>query len=134
MDVYKWAVKLGPLVPGELLLDAFELAREIRRLDMEAAPYDLGMLLSSGDDRYADPVGNAVSAVAAGADLVVMVVRSDYDTAGQLADGIAGAVDAGIIPETRLREAAQRVLALRLELSGRSVLLPTDVSTRRTTA
>jgi hypothetical protein len=41
MDVYRWAVKLGPLVPGELLLDAFELARDIRRLDMEAAPYDL---------------------------------------------------------------------------------------------
>ncbi|WP_230379326.1 3-methyladenine DNA glycosylase [Microbacterium sp. ZXX196] len=41
MDVYKWAVKLGPLVPGNLLLDAFELARDIRQLDMEAAPYDL---------------------------------------------------------------------------------------------
>ena len=41
MDVYKWAVKLGPLVPGELLLDAFELARDIRLLDMQAAPYDL---------------------------------------------------------------------------------------------
>ncbi|GGH48055.1 3-methyladenine DNA glycosylase [Microbacterium album] len=41
MDVYKWAIKLGPLVPGDLLLDAFELARDIRRLDMEAAPYDL---------------------------------------------------------------------------------------------
>lgn len=41
MDVYKWAMKLGPLVPGELLLDAFELARDIRVLDMEAAPYDL---------------------------------------------------------------------------------------------
>ena len=41
MDVYKWAVKLGPLVPGELLLDAFELARDIRMLDMQAAPYDL---------------------------------------------------------------------------------------------
>ncbi|MGM1016170.1 MAG: 3-methyladenine DNA glycosylase [Actinomycetota bacterium] len=41
MDVYKWAVKLGPLVPGDLLLDAFELARDIRLLDMEAAPYDL---------------------------------------------------------------------------------------------
>ncbi|MER7795947.1 3-methyladenine DNA glycosylase [Microbacterium sp. NPDC096154] len=41
MDVYKWAMKLGPLVPGHLLLDAFELARDIRRLDMEAAPYDL---------------------------------------------------------------------------------------------
>ncbi|WP_174150317.1 3-methyladenine DNA glycosylase [Microbacterium halophytorum] len=41
MDVYKWAIKLGPLVPGELLLDCFELAADIRCLDMEAAPYDL---------------------------------------------------------------------------------------------
>lgn len=41
MDLYKWATKLGPLVPGELLLDSFELARDIRLLDMEAAPYDL---------------------------------------------------------------------------------------------
>lgn len=41
MDLYKWAIKLGPLVPGELMLDAFELARDIRLLDMEAAPYDL---------------------------------------------------------------------------------------------
>lgn len=41
MDVYKWAMKLGPLVPGELLLDAFELARDIRMLDMQASPYDM---------------------------------------------------------------------------------------------
>lgn len=41
MDVYKWATKLGPLIPGELLLDAFELARDIRILDMRASPYDL---------------------------------------------------------------------------------------------
>ncbi|MGZ0710744.1 3-methyladenine DNA glycosylase (plasmid) [Coraliomargarita sp. W4R53] len=41
MDLYKWAVKLGPLVPGELLLDTFELARDIRVLDMRASPYDL---------------------------------------------------------------------------------------------
>jgi hypothetical protein len=41
MDLYKWSVKLGPLVPGELLLDAFELARDIRILDMRASPYDL---------------------------------------------------------------------------------------------
>ncbi|MDM7832436.1 3-methyladenine DNA glycosylase [Cellulomonas sp. MW9] len=40
MDCYKWATKLGPLVPGELLLDCFELAREIRRTDMAASPYD----------------------------------------------------------------------------------------------
>ncbi|MGC5170002.1 3-methyladenine DNA glycosylase [Microbacterium sp. DT81.1] len=41
MDVYKWAVKLGPLVSGEVLLDAFELARDIRLLDMQASPYDM---------------------------------------------------------------------------------------------
>ncbi|WP_337457907.1 3-methyladenine DNA glycosylase [Microbacterium sp. KHB019] len=41
MDLYKWAMKLGPLIPGDLLLDAFELAGDIRLLDMEAAPYDL---------------------------------------------------------------------------------------------
>lgn len=41
MDVYKWAIKLGPLVPGELLLDCFELARDIRWLDMQASPYDV---------------------------------------------------------------------------------------------
>lgn len=40
MDLYKWALKLGPLVPGELLLDCFELAAQARRLDMEASPYD----------------------------------------------------------------------------------------------
>ncbi|WP_405372809.1 MULTISPECIES: 3-methyladenine DNA glycosylase [unclassified Microbacterium] len=41
MDLYKWAVKLGPLVPGDLMLDAFDLARDIRELDMRASPYDL---------------------------------------------------------------------------------------------
>lgn len=40
MDLYKWASKLGPLVPGELWLDTFELARDARVLDMEASPYD----------------------------------------------------------------------------------------------
>ncbi|WP_426716654.1 3-methyladenine DNA glycosylase [Corynebacterium auriscanis] len=41
MDVYKWATKLGPLVPGDLWLDTFELACDVRQLDMEASPYDL---------------------------------------------------------------------------------------------
>lgn len=40
MDLYKWATKLGPLVPGELWLDTFELARANRELDMQASPYD----------------------------------------------------------------------------------------------
>lgn len=41
MDVYKWAGKLGPIVPGELMLDCFELARDIREVDMRASPYDV---------------------------------------------------------------------------------------------
>ncbi|WP_345803390.1 3-methyladenine DNA glycosylase [Microbacterium sp. AZCO] len=44
MDLYKWAMKLGPLVPGDLLLDTFALARDIRVLDMQASPYDLADL------------------------------------------------------------------------------------------
>jgi hypothetical protein len=44
MDVYKWATKLGPIVPGEVLLDAFELARDIRYVDMQASPYDVSSL------------------------------------------------------------------------------------------
>jgi hypothetical protein len=41
MDLYKWAVKLGPLVPGDVLLDTFALALDVRTLDMQASPYDL---------------------------------------------------------------------------------------------
>jgi hypothetical protein len=41
MDLYKWAYKLSPATPGELLADCFELAVAIRELDMRASPYDL---------------------------------------------------------------------------------------------
>lgn len=44
MDVYKWAYKLTPVVPSDLVMDCFDLAREIRLLDMRAAPYDLRAL------------------------------------------------------------------------------------------
>lgn len=44
MDLFKWAAKMGPLVPGELFLDCFELACDIRLLDMEASPYDCRVL------------------------------------------------------------------------------------------
>ena len=41
MDLYKWAMKLSPLVPSALVLDCFEHARATRVLDMEASPYDV---------------------------------------------------------------------------------------------
>jgi hypothetical protein len=44
MDLYKHAFRLTPLVPSELVADCFELARDIRVLDMRASPYDLSEL------------------------------------------------------------------------------------------
>ncbi len=41
MDLYKWAFKLAPWCPSDLIADTFELARDIRELDMRASPYDL---------------------------------------------------------------------------------------------
>ncbi|UFN45800.1 3-methyladenine DNA glycosylase [Nocardioides okcheonensis] len=44
MDLYKHAFRLTPMVPSELVADCFELARDIRVLDMRASPYDLADL------------------------------------------------------------------------------------------
>lgn len=41
MDLYKWAYKLTPAVPSDLVMDCFELAWDIRTMDMQASPYDL---------------------------------------------------------------------------------------------
>ncbi|HRE82735.1 MAG TPA: 3-methyladenine DNA glycosylase [Opitutaceae bacterium] len=41
MDLYKWACKLAPYTPSELLAECFELACDIRAVDMRASPYDL---------------------------------------------------------------------------------------------
>lgn len=40
MDLYKHAFRLTPLIPSELVADAFALAWDVRILDMRAAPYD----------------------------------------------------------------------------------------------
>lgn len=39
MDLYKWAYKIYPWLPSELLVDTFLLAYEARQLDMRASPY-----------------------------------------------------------------------------------------------
>ena len=44
MDLYKWAFKLAPFTPSELVADCFALARAIREVDMRASPYDLAKL------------------------------------------------------------------------------------------
>jgi hypothetical protein len=44
MDLYRWAYKLAPAIPSALTMDCFDLAHEIREMDMRAAPYDLRAL------------------------------------------------------------------------------------------
>jgi hypothetical protein len=41
MDLFKWCMKLQPLVPSSLTAKTFNLACEARDVDMRASPYDL---------------------------------------------------------------------------------------------
>jgi hypothetical protein len=41
MDLYRFAYKIAPFCPSDLVADAFDLARFARELDMRASPYDL---------------------------------------------------------------------------------------------
>ena len=41
MDLYRFAYKIAPFCPSDLLADAFDLARAAREVDMRASPYDL---------------------------------------------------------------------------------------------
>jgi len=56
MDLYKHAFRLSPLIPSELVADAFELAWDIRVLDMRAAPYDFTDLVLEPSGRQWTPV------------------------------------------------------------------------------
>ncbi|WP_310962784.1 3-methyladenine DNA glycosylase [Nocardioides terrisoli] len=53
MDLYKHAFRLSPLIASELVADAFELAWDIRIMDMRAAPYDLsGLVLDPSGEEW----------------------------------------------------------------------------------
>ena len=44
MDLYKHAFRLWPLVGSDLVADCFELAWDVREVDMRASPYDFSDL------------------------------------------------------------------------------------------
>jgi hypothetical protein len=85
MDLYKWAIKLGPLVPGELLLDSFALAQEVRRVDMRASPYDLAawgyepipIETAAGKSEYVQAQRAFASRAATIRDRLLMLIESD---------------------------------------------------------
>jgi beta-N-acetylhexosaminidase len=104
--------------PASLSPEWYRILREELGFDGVAITDDLGMLLASGDARYADPVRNAVDAVAAGADMTLMVAGSDRATAAEMAAGIASAAEGGDLDPRRLEEAATRVVTLRVLASG----------------
>lgn len=104
--------------PASLSSRWHEIARDDLGFEGVIVTDDLGMLLSTGLDEYADPVANAVAALAAGNDLVLMIAHSTPDTASQLIAGITSAVEAATLPAERLQDAAERVMTLRLELAA----------------
>jgi hypothetical protein len=56
MDLFKWGHRLRPLIPSELVMDCFELAWDLRILDMRAAPYDFSSLTIDGTGEQWTPI------------------------------------------------------------------------------
>lgn len=83
---------------------------------------DLLMLQRSGIPAYADPVQNAIQALAAGNDLLLYVLPADPSTVGidpgGLVAQLAAAVADGRIDETAVDASLRRVLGLRRDASG----------------
>ncbi|MEY2964872.1 MAG: hypothetical protein RLZZ228_685 [Actinomycetota bacterium] len=44
MDLYKWCFRSYPAIGADLTADCFDLAREVRTIDMRASPYDFSDL------------------------------------------------------------------------------------------
>ncbi|MFE6994540.1 glycoside hydrolase family 3 N-terminal domain-containing protein [Microbacterium sp. NPDC057659] len=105
--------------PASLSGKWHEIARDELGFDGVMITDDLGMLQSSGIPAYRDPVQNAVTALAAGNDMVLLIAGTNTQTASKVAAGIVAAVQDGRLPADRLKEAAEHVAALRLEIAAR---------------
>lgn len=103
--------------PASLAPKWYAIARDELGFAGVTVTDDLGMLRASGIPEYQDPAATTVAAITAGADLALTVIGMDAAGVRGLVDGVTAAVDNGTLSESRLREAATRVTALRLELS-----------------
>ncbi|PKI93336.1 glycosyl hydrolase family 3 [Actinomycetales bacterium SN12] len=104
--------------PASLSPRWHEIARDELGFDGVMITDDLGMLTGSGIAEYQDPVANAVMALQAGNDMVLMVAGSTAETASQMVTGIVAAVDDGRLGADRLQDAAVQVMRLRMQVAG----------------
>lgn len=103
--------------PATLSAEWHRILREDLGFDGVIVTDDMTMLQHSGVARYADPVDNAVAAVAAGNDLLLYVGGVDVAKVGA---AVEAAVERGEIAESAIDESVLRLLMLRRELSGRT--------------
>lgn len=105
--------------PASLAPEWYAIARDELGFTGVAITDDLAMLKASGLPEYQDLGATAVAALAAGADIALVVAGVDYPGAVAIVDRVAAAAESGELPEERLREAAIRVAELRLLIAER---------------
>lgn len=115
--------RVSPL-PASLSPTWTRILRDELGFDGVIVTDDLLMLQRSGDAAFADPVANGVSALAAGADLLLYVLPADPASVGfdggRLVDALAAAVREGRVTEAAVDDSLRRVLALRRAASAQS--------------
>ena len=110
--------------PASLSPEWHAILRGELEFDGVAITDDMLMLQHSGLPQYADPVENAIAALAAGNTMLLYVLPADPAAAGvdipRMITGIAAAVDAGRIPLATIDDDVRRLLVLRRTLSGQT--------------
>lgn len=107
-------------LPASLSPEWYRIARQDLGFTGVAVTDDLGMLLASGVPEFQDLPALVARALAAGADLALIVQEAEPEGMPALLDAVAAAADAGGIPAERLHDAAVRVAELRLALGARA--------------
>jgi beta-N-acetylhexosaminidase len=104
--------------PASLSAKWHEILRRDLKFQSVIMTDDMVMLQNSGEPAFSDPVQNAITALAAGSDLLLYVLQNQDDPASQidpqrLIDGIVAAVQDGKITAAQLDQSVKRVLGLR---------------------
>lgn len=103
--------------PASLAPEWVDILREELGFEGAIVTDDMRMLTDSGLPEYADGSSNVVDALRAGVDLILYVYPGGTDPVDgteEIINAIVSAVQTGTLAEDRLTQAAERVMALRL--------------------